>query len=62
MNADGAVTEQILQGKAKHLRKNFPSATLSTTNPTWTGLGLNPDFQREWHVTNHLIRGTAMRN
>jgi len=28
-------------GILKHLQKTWPSATLSTKNPKWTGLGLN---------------------
>jgi hypothetical protein len=30
------------QGKPKYSDKTCPSATLSTTNPTWLDLGLNP--------------------
>jgi hypothetical protein len=26
------------EGKLKYLEKNCPTATLSTTNPTWAGL------------------------
>jgi hypothetical protein len=52
---------EYYKGKAKQLRKNFPSATLSTTNPTWTGLRMNPDVQCKWKVTNHLIHGADMR-
>jgi hypothetical protein len=33
--------------------KTCPSATLSTTNPTWTDSGSNP-------ATNRLSHGTAM--
>jgi hypothetical protein len=32
-------------------KKNVPSATLSTTNPTWTDLGANPGFRGERPVT-----------
>jgi hypothetical protein len=32
-------------------RKTFPSATLSTTNPTWTVLGVNPGLQCEKPAT-----------
>ena len=37
-NTDGI----LLQGKPKKLVKMCPSATLSITNPTWTGLVSNP--------------------
>ena len=35
-------------------RKICPSATLSTTNPTWTGLGVNPGLRGERPTTNRL--------
>jgi hypothetical protein len=41
--------------------KTCPSATLSTTNPTWTDLGLNPGLRSDRPVTNRLSRGTAYR-
>jgi hypothetical protein len=37
-----------------------PSATLSTTNPTWTDPGSNPDLRGERPATNRLSHGTAM--
>jgi hypothetical protein len=33
-------------------RKTCPSATLSTTNPTWTDLGLNPGLRGERPATS----------
>jgi hypothetical protein len=39
--------------------KICPSATLSTTNPTWTGPGLNPGLRGGRPATNRLRRGTA---
>jgi hypothetical protein len=33
-------------------RKTCPSATLSTTNPTWTGPGSNPGLRGERTATN----------
>jgi hypothetical protein len=33
---------EIDRGKLKYSRKNCPSAILSTTNPTWTGPGIEP--------------------
>jgi hypothetical protein len=38
------------------------SATLSTTNPTWIDLGLNPGLRGERPATNRLSHGTAMSN
>jgi hypothetical protein len=35
------------------------SATLSTTNPTWTGPGSNPGLRGERLATNRLSHGTA---
>jgi hypothetical protein len=35
------------------------SATLSTTNPTWTNPGLNPGLRGERPETNRVIHGTA---
>jgi hypothetical protein len=40
-------------------RKTCPSATLSTTNPTWAALGANSALHGEKPVTNHLSYGTA---
>jgi hypothetical protein len=39
--------------------KICPSATLSTTNPTWTVPGSNPDLRGERPATNRLSHGTA---
>jgi hypothetical protein len=43
------------RGKPKNSEKTCPSATLSTTNPTWTDLGLCG----ERPATNCLSHGTA---
>ena len=40
-------------------RKTYPSATLSTTNPTWTDPGSNPGLRGERSATNRLSHGTA---
>jgi hypothetical protein len=42
------------------LRKTCPSATLSTTNPIWTGPGANPGLRDEKPATNCLSHGTAV--
>jgi hypothetical protein len=39
--------------------KTCPSATLSTTNPTWTDPGSNPGLRGEWPATNRLSHGKA---
>ena len=40
-------------------RKICPSATLTTTNLTWTDPGLNPGLRGERLATNRLSHGTA---
>ena len=40
-------------------RKTCPSVTLSTTNPTWTGLGSNPVLHRKRPSINHMSHGAA---
>jgi hypothetical protein len=47
------------QGKPKYLEKTCPSATLSTTNPTWPDLGLNVGCRGGKLVTN-LTYGMAI--
>jgi hypothetical protein len=39
--------------------KSCPSATLCTTNPTWTDPGLNPGLRGDRSATNRLSHGTA---
>jgi hypothetical protein len=39
--------------------KTCPSATLSTTNPTWTDTGSNPGLRGERPAANRLSHGTA---
>jgi hypothetical protein len=41
--------------------KTCPSATLSTTNPTWSDPGSNPGFRGERPATNRLSHVTALR-
>jgi len=46
------------RGKLKRLKKKpCPAANLSTTNPTWTGPGLNTGLQSDRSVTNCLSHG-----
>jgi hypothetical protein len=47
------------QGKSKYSEKTHPSATLSTTNPTWPDPGLNPGRRGGKPATNRLSCGTA---
>lgn len=42
-------------------RKNCPSATISTTNPTRTGLGSNPGLCSDRTATNRLNHSTALQ-
>jgi hypothetical protein len=46
-------------GKLKYSEKPYPSATLSTTNPTWPDLGSNPAHHGGKLATNCLSYGTA---
>jgi hypothetical protein len=49
-----------LTGENRSTRgKNCSSATLSTTNPTWTDPGSNPSLRGERPATNRLSRGAA---
>jgi hypothetical protein len=47
------------QGKLKYSEKTCPSATLSTTNPTYIDLGLNPGHRNGKPATNSLSYGTG---
>jgi hypothetical protein len=49
------------QGKPKYSEKTSPSATLSTTNPTWPDPGSNPGRRGGKQVTNRLGYGTAWK-
>jgi hypothetical protein len=48
------------RGKPKYSGKTRPSATLSSTNPTWTDPGSNPDLRGDRPATNRLSHGTAL--
>jgi hypothetical protein len=51
-----------LTGENRSTRgKTCPSATLSTTNPTWTDPESNPGLRGERPATNRLSHGTAHR-
>jgi hypothetical protein len=47
------------QGKPKYSEKTCPSATLSTTNPTWPDLGSNLGRRGVKPATSCVIYGTA---
>jgi hypothetical protein len=49
------------QGKPKYSEKTCPSATFSTTNPTWPDLGSNPGRSGGKPATARLSYGTALR-
>jgi hypothetical protein len=58
---NGAPVEWNWQGKTEVLReKTCPSATLSTTNHTWTDPGSNPGLRGERPATNPLSHTTAL--
>jgi hypothetical protein len=50
---------QIDRGKPTTRRKTCPSATLSTTNPTWTDPVSNPGLRSGRPASNRLSHGTA---
>jgi hypothetical protein len=59
----GALVEWYQQGKTKILKRNTcPSATLSTKNPTQTGLESNPGFYGDWPATNFLNHSRTYEN
>jgi hypothetical protein len=63
MNEYRAVVEWHWQEKAEVLgEKNHTSDTLSTTNPSLTGMGPKQDLWGERPVTDHLSHGTALKS
>jgi hypothetical protein len=51
----------ILTEENRRTQRNIcPSATLSTTNPTWNDPGVNPGLRGERPATNRLSHGTAL--
>jgi hypothetical protein len=50
---------RIGRGNRSTRKKTCPSATLSTTNPTWPDLGSNPGRRGVKPATNRLSYGTA---
>jgi hypothetical protein len=52
--------DDILTGENRRTRrKTCPSATLSTTNPTWIDPGANPGLRGKIPATSDLSHGTA---
>jgi hypothetical protein len=49
----------IDRGKPKYSAKACSTGTLSTSNPTWTLPGSNPDLRSESAATNRPTHGTA---
>jgi hypothetical protein len=54
--------EWELAGDTEVLGGNLPSATLSTTNPTWPDLGSNQGRHGGKPETNCLSYGTALNH
>jgi hypothetical protein len=50
----------IFAEETEVLGENLPSATVSTTNPTWIDPGANPGLRGERPATNRLSHGTAL--
>jgi hypothetical protein len=58
LESDGGM---ILTGENRRTRrKTCPSATLSTTKPTWIDPGTNPSLSGERPAINDLSHGTAL--
>jgi hypothetical protein len=51
----------IFAGETEVLGENLPSATLSTTNPTWIDPGANPGLRGERPATNRLSQLTTTK-
>jgi hypothetical protein len=59
----GALVEWYWQGNTKVPgKKTCPSATLSTTDPAYTGLGSNPDLRGVRPATNRLCHGPILKD
>jgi hypothetical protein len=54
------LVEWRLAGETEVLGENLPSATLSTTNPTWPDPGSNPGRRGGKPATNRLSYGAAL--
>jgi hypothetical protein len=57
----GAMAEWYFAGETEVFGENLPSATLSTTNPTWIDPGAYPGLRGERPATNRLSHGTGPR-
>jgi hypothetical protein len=53
------LVEWRLAGETEVLGENCPSATFSTTNPTWLDPGLNPGRRGGMAATNRLSYGAG---
>jgi hypothetical protein len=53
---------EIDRGRLKYSGKTYPSATLSTTNPTWTDTGSNPGIRSGRPAANRLSHGTTLNH
>jgi hypothetical protein len=59
-NEYGALVKWYWQGKTEELGEKCPSATLSTTNPTWIDMDANPGFRGERPAIKCLCHGTEI--
>jgi hypothetical protein len=57
LESDGGMI--LTGGNQRTRRKTCPSATLSTTDPTWIDPGVNPGLRGERPAANDLSHGTA---
>jgi hypothetical protein len=55
------LVEWRLAGETKYSEKTCPSATSSTTNPTWPEPGSNPGRRSVKSATNRLSYGVAFK-
>ena len=49
----------LMRANQSTQRKPRPTASFSTTNNTWTGVGSNPGLHGVWPTTNCLSQGVA---
>jgi hypothetical protein len=59
LKSDGGMIYLLTGENRRTRRKTCPSATLSTTNPTWIDTGANPGLRGERPATNDLSHDTA---
>jgi hypothetical protein len=60
IDAYGALMKKLLAWKNLSRKKTCPRANFSTTNSTWTVMGLNPCFFIEKQESNCLRHGMVI--